>query len=316
MIALDLFAGSGWGVACQRLGITEYGVENMPGAIETRRINGMNTVFEDVWDGLTDPSIVPKHNIQIASPPCQTFSVAGKQQGTGERELVISLIPRIAGGESLVNLKAGLSDERTALVLSPLEYALIHQPEYIVWEQVAPVLPIWEECADVLRDRGYDVFVGVLNAQDYGVPQSRRRAILMASRVSKITPPLGSGVVTMSEALGWGLTHRTSPTITSHTGISRTTRGSQQVYERAIERGEFIFKKPLQDGTPSTRATNGIGFRYPPDCINTSLEEEALLQTFPVGFQFGGTKKEQAVQVGNAVPPLFGEVLLKALTQR
>lgn len=316
MIAFDLFAGSGWGVACQRLGITEYGVENMPGAIETRRINGMETVFEDVWDGLTDPSIVPKHNILIASPPCQTFSVAGKRHGTSERETVISLVSRVAEGESLDSLRAGLSDERTALVLSPLEYALTHRPEYIVWEQVPSVIPIWEACADVLRKQGYHVDTGVLNTADYGVPQSRRRAILMASRTFKVKlPEPQPRRLSMFEALGWGLTNRPSPTITSHTGISRTARGSQMVYERAIEAGEFVFKKPLSEGTPSKVAKSGIGFKYPPDCINASLEEEALLQTYPAGFRFGGTKKEQAVQVGNAVPPLFAETLLRALIQ-
>lgn len=314
MIALDLFAGSGWGVACQRLGISEYGVENMSGALETRRINGMETVFEDVWDGLTDPSIVPKHDILIASPPCQTFSVAGKQQGTKERETVISLISRVTEGESLVNLRDELSDERTALVLSPLEYALAHRPEYIVWEQVTSVLPIWEACADVLRGRGYSVVTDVLNAADYGVPQSRRRAILMASRSFDVKlPDPQSRRLSMFEALGWGLTSRPSPTITSHTGITRTTKGSQLVYERAIEAGEFVFKKPLSEGTPSKVAKTGIGSKYPPDCINASLEEEALLQTYPAGFQFGGTKREQAIQVGNAVPPLFAETLLRAL---
>jgi DNA (cytosine-5)-methyltransferase 1 len=43
MIALDLFAGTGWGVACQRLGIEEMGVEIMPEARATRAANGMHT---------------------------------------------------------------------------------------------------------------------------------------------------------------------------------------------------------------------------------------------------------------------------------
>src|SRR5690606_22363418 len=102
-------------------------------------------------DGLTDPSIVPKHDILIASPPCQTFSVAGKQQGTKERETVISLIPRVTEGESLVNLRDELSDERTALVLSPLEYALTHRPEYIVWEQVTSDITICVTCVESHR---------------------------------------------------------------------------------------------------------------------------------------------------------------------
>jgi DNA (cytosine-5)-methyltransferase 1 len=52
MKALDLFAGTGGGVACQELGIDEVGVEIMPAAIETRAANGMETLYEDVWEGL------------------------------------------------------------------------------------------------------------------------------------------------------------------------------------------------------------------------------------------------------------------------
>jgi DNA (cytosine-5)-methyltransferase 1 len=41
LIALDLFAGTGWGVACQRLGIRENGVEIMPEAVASRAAAGM-----------------------------------------------------------------------------------------------------------------------------------------------------------------------------------------------------------------------------------------------------------------------------------
>jgi hypothetical protein len=51
--ALDLFAGTGWGVACQRIKIIkEKGVELMPEAVATREANGMETIYRDVWDGL------------------------------------------------------------------------------------------------------------------------------------------------------------------------------------------------------------------------------------------------------------------------
>ena len=83
--ALDLFAGTGWGVACQRLGIKEAGVEIMPEAIATREANGMETIYRDVWDGLklTEEQHREQYGpygLLIASPPCQTFSTAGKAQ--------------------------------------------------------------------------------------------------------------------------------------------------------------------------------------------------------------------------------------------
>lgn len=74
MIALDLFAGTGWGVACQGLGITEYGVEIMPEAQAVREANGMTTIYSDVWNGLTPgrveaEAIAGAYDLLIASPP-------------------------------------------------------------------------------------------------------------------------------------------------------------------------------------------------------------------------------------------------------
>ena len=84
--ALDLFAGTGWGVACQRLGIKEAGVEIMPEAVATREANGMETIYNDVWDGLKLTAEQHRdeygsYGLLIASPPCQTFSAAGKGAG-------------------------------------------------------------------------------------------------------------------------------------------------------------------------------------------------------------------------------------------
>lgn len=62
IVALDLFAGTGWGVACERLGIREYGVEVMPEAVAVREVNGMRTVYHDVWEGLVPKLIYVNGN--------------------------------------------------------------------------------------------------------------------------------------------------------------------------------------------------------------------------------------------------------------
>lgn len=225
--ALDLFAGTGWGVACQRLGIKESGVEIMPEAIETRTANGMETIYRDVWDGLQlteeeHRKQYGSYGLLIASPPCQTFSLAGKGAGRAALDEVLEAIELHAYKDAAALLAFGEAhDMRTALVLAPLAYAWRDRPRLVAMEQVPTVLPVWEACAEVMREWGYEVKVEVLNAEQYGVPQTRKRAILVARRGGPVDLPtpthsryysrtpdkLDPGVrkwVSMAEALGWG----------------------------------------------------------------------------------------------------------------
>jgi DNA (cytosine-5)-methyltransferase 1 len=224
--ALDLFAGTGWGVACRRLGIKESGVEIMPEAVATRTANGMETIYNDVWDGLQ--LTAEQHRAQygsygllIASPPCQTFSLAGKGAGRDALNDVLEAIELHAYKDADALLRFGAKhDPRTALVLTPLAYVWRDRPRIVALEQVPTVLPVWEACAEVMREWGYEVETAVLNAEQYGVPQTRKRAILVARRGGPVSLPtpthsryysrtpgkLDPGVkkwVSMAEALGW-----------------------------------------------------------------------------------------------------------------
>lgn len=236
IVAVDHFAGLGWGVACHRLGIREYGVEIAKSAIRMRRANGMRTIYRDVWSGLLYPWMVPFHRLYIASPPCQTFSIAGKGEGREALEHVLAAIDArlFERPADLIELGERL-DPRTALVLAPLAHIWAHRPELVALEQVPEVLPVWRAYAAVLRQIGYSVHVSVMRSEQYGVPQTRRRAILMARLDGKVEPPvpthsryystdparLDPGVqkwVSMAEALGWGMTERPSVTVTGGSG--------------------------------------------------------------------------------------------------
>lgn len=226
IIALDLFAGTGWGVACKRLGIDEKGVELMAEAVATREANGMKTIYRDVWDGLLlsraeHARLYGIYTMLIASPPCQTFSMAGRGAGRKALDEVIEAIQLHAYKDPAALLAFGEKhDVRTALVLSPLAYIYRDMPQYVALEQVATVLPVWEAYAEVMRDLGYSVKTAVLQSEQYGVPQTRKRAILVArldGPVSLPTPThskyypndpekLDAGVlpwISMKEALGW-----------------------------------------------------------------------------------------------------------------
>lgn len=228
LIADDLFAGAGgWDVAADMLDVHARGVENMPEARATRDAAGLTTIHDDVWTFRPRYTAYPTGlHLQaaglIASPPCQTFSQAGKGSGRKALNDVLAVLPNVAT-MSLGELReAGevFGDDRTALVLTPLWFALHHPYKWLAWEQVPTVLPVWEACAEVLREHGWHVWTGVLHAEQYGVPQTRKRAVLIANRDMEVGPPtpthsryyartpskLDPGVakwVSMSEALGW-----------------------------------------------------------------------------------------------------------------
>jgi len=221
--ALSLFAGVGFGVACERMNIVELGVENDMDVLAMRRAAGMTTIAHDVWS-LAGPEVRLVYDLLLAGPPCQTFSKVGRGHGRKDLELIAELARGLASvGPSADFLRRStehIEDPRTALVLLPLVYALRDLPKAIVLEQVPDVLPIWEAYADTLKAYGYSVVTQVVAAEQYGVPQTRRRAVLIANRDRHVVMPapthsryhvrapgrMDPGVkpwVSMADAMGW-----------------------------------------------------------------------------------------------------------------
>lgn len=307
--ALDLFSGVGWGVALDRLGIVEHAVDIEPVVGETRRLNGMSPViYRDVWNGLQHPNIVPHHRILIASPVCQTFSMAGNGAGRDALDLVLAAVAdrTWTDYDRLRDLESS-TDPRTALVIVPLAYAYRFSPEVVILEQVPPVLPVWKACADALRDLGYSVWTDVVSAEQYGVPQTRKRAILIARRdgVEAVQPPpthsryygprdpwrsdpAVNPWVSMRGAIDRGLNNSPSPTIT---GGGIASGGAE----------------PIAKFARYTGRSDWLG-----DDSRLSVDEAATLQSFPPGFRFAGAKGKQFLQIGNAVPPLLAEAIISS----
>lgn len=310
---LDLFAGSGWGVACKTLGAVEYGVEIMPAARETRRINSMPTPYENVWDaGLSDEI---DFDTLIASPPCQTFSMAGA--GAGRKALDdVLLTVKSKKYRDIGILKSWaeeLGDDRIGLVLSPLHYAYRHMPMYAAFEQVPAVLPVWEACAVEMRQMGYSVWVGYISSELYGVAQTRKRAYLIARRDGKVArPPMptngrrGDSVrppVSISQILQPRGTH-----------ISHGTRDASSVRSIHEPAATMAFGNDFGSFRWTMRDEHSSNY----DAVKASKEylteaEAAAIQSYPDGFVFGGNKAERVKQIGNAVPPLVAKAVLEEL---
>jgi len=147
---------------------------------------------------------------------CQAFSMAGKREGDEDLPRLHSAIASARDGWCDELRNGPWYDVRTPLILEPLRWAHHCRPTWIACEQVPPCLPIWEHMADVLRSWGYDAIALKLCSADYGVPQTRLRAFLLAHRGGvRVAEPTHAECpepclfgerlpwVSMAEALGW-----------------------------------------------------------------------------------------------------------------
>lgn len=215
---LDLFAGpGGWDEWLRSIGITDVvGLEWDAAACATRAAAGHKTIRCDVAEYPTDPFRGRVRGL-IASPPCQAWSMAGKGAGRGEVDRVHAAVELCRNGWTDEPLAWEWADPRTPLILQPLRWAWALRPTWIACEQVPPALGVWQHIADVFRSWGYAADCRILCAADYGVPQTRDRAFIIAAtgalrwpeptHAEKPEPSLFGASrkpwVTMAVALGW-----------------------------------------------------------------------------------------------------------------
>ncbi|WP_374777004.1 DNA cytosine methyltransferase [Streptomyces sp. NBC_01310] len=266
----DLFAGpGGWSHALAVLGVRDVGLEWDEWACKTRVRAGQLTIRTDVAMYPAWP-MVGRTDGFIASPPCQAWSMAGKRLGLVDQPLVHQAVADLADGrDTRAKLLAACKDPRSLLAAEPMRYLhALHsagEPEWIAMEEVPDVLPLWRQYAVILRGWGFSVWTGILNAADYGVPQTRKRAILLASRTRTAEPPspthaqaaepeslFGPGRekwVSMAEALGWGATDRPVPTVCAGGGPGGGPEpfpsGARKTLTDARDRGTWKPPSPL-----------------------------------------------------------------------
>lgn len=150
----------------------------------------IRTVSDADIVGLLQSKGVKRLDCLLGGPPCQGFSQMRRTEGRRG-----SKIARFGGYNKLDQ------DPRNDLVLRFLEIAAVLNPKVIVIENVPQFLSHYhdgkrgglaQQVEEVLRELGYEVACNILNAADYGVPQLRQRAVIIASRLGKITLPMPS----------------------------------------------------------------------------------------------------------------------------
>lgn len=181
---IDLFAGAGgWEESLRGLGLADdcLGIELDTVACATAQAAGHRRLHADV--ATLDPLEYQPIDGLIASPPCQSYSNGGKRLGRQDIPEIVACAHELATGvDTRVAHRPLCADARSLLIVEPLRWALALRPRWIACEQVPAALELWTLFASLLGQHGYQSAAGVLSAERYGVPQTRQRAYLIASR--------------------------------------------------------------------------------------------------------------------------------------
>ncbi len=230
-----------------------------------------------------------KPNVIVGGPPCQDFSSAGKRdEGGGRAELTTSF----------------------ATIVAAL------RPQLFVMENVERALKseTYKVALGIFARAGYNMTISVLEASLCGVPQNRKRAVVVgvlknaeSSLIDIYREMQAPKPMTVKDYLGDSL------------GTEYYYRHPRSYARRAI----FSIDEP----SPTIRGVNRpipSGYAgHPGDAISIktgkvrplTTKERSLLQTFPSEWSMIGNKSELEQIIGNAVPVKLAEFIGKAIVR-
>lgn len=271
------------------------------------------TYRENIGDHIVEGNIaefpsdqIPNCDVVVGGFPCQGFSQA--------------------------NLLRFEKDKRNALYLEFLRIIQDKQPKYFLAENVRGILSLAEgkaieriECD--FRNAGYRVDKKLFNVADYGVPQSRMRVIIAGTRKDldkkkdykfPIKTHSKPTLIKTDEFYPWvtiGMALDQIPEPESDHRLENHIYSKYKVTNR-----NFTGHRTTDPNKPSPTILargNGKGgvcaIQHPKNHRRMSIREQALIQTFPIGFKFVGAMNSCYRQVGNAVPVKFAECLGRML---
>lgn len=242
-------------------------------------------------------------------------------------------------------------DKRWQLLLEYLRIVESVGPELVTMENVPRLahLSLWGEFVSRLEEIGYHVAWGVVDAAKYGVPQSRNRLVLLASRLGPIQlpQPAAQPPATVRTAIGSqpaveaGEPNASDPLHTARAltqpnldrirasqpgGTWRDWPEEMRVSCHRDEKGRTypsVYGRMSWDRPSPTMTTQFYGFGngrfgHPDQDRAITLREGALLQSFPADFKFApkGRRvnfREMGRLIGNAVPPALGKAIGSAI---
>lgn len=232
------------------------------------------------------------------------------------------------------------------------------QPDIVTMENVPAIASfkiksVLSDFIKTLKSEKYNVFYRVVYCPEYGIPQTRKRLVLLASKLGEISlvppthnkneyvtvrdvignlPPLEAGGSCPTDAL-----HRCrslSP-LNMRRMLATPYGGSWKDWPEELlldchkkEEGKSfgsVYGRMVWDEPAPTMTTlcTGIGngrFGHPVQNRAISAREAALFQTFPITYKFFPNEKDVSLSkasryIGNAVPPRLGEIIAESIKQ-
>lgn len=308
----DLFAGAG----LFSQAFTDEGAE-VRFAIELDR-NAAASYARNVGSHVrvasaTDVGSAPSVNVIVAGPPCQGFSTLGRRDPKDVRNRLCLVVPHWA------------------------EHC---QADVVVVENVPPFLDsaAWRKMRDALEAKCFEVTTWTLDAEDYGVPQRRRRSFTIASRIGLPQPPTRTSRRTAASAF-----HRTRRGDPMHVWPepSELMRRRLELLPEGGDRRDLLEASPElcppswhRIGCQATDVWGRMDLHAPANTIRCdfqnpskgryvhpnedrmiSLREGARLQQIPDDWVMLGHRTAITRQIGNGVPLGLGQAVARQVVE-
>lgn len=336
---VDLFSGAGgFKIGFSRAGLRPLVcADNNADVAKTHKYNYPNVPF--VLGDLALPEIQAEvvstadsnPFIVVGGPPCQGFSIFGKR--------------RLASHA----VKDARADPRNRLVFSFVDTVARLRPRWAVMENVAGFASLddgWfvRALVEEFHKIGYtNVEHRILNCAEYGVPQQRRRFVLVANRTGHIIPwpkkkffevpqdwqkpyrTVGMAITDLAEdaSLSQYTCHvpmRHKPLqVERYKYIKEGEKLDVEALPVELRKGyrtkeiknfSHVFKRLHRNKASPTLVPGHNAFPIHPWLDRAlTVREAARIQTFPDEIQFMGSRESQCTQVGNAFPPLLAELI-------
>lgn len=264
-------------------------------------------------------------DVVIGGPPCQDFSPA--------------------------RLKARRQGARAGLVAKYFELIEIIQPRLFLFENVPNLLRAgggryWERVEQAAQELGYQLRAQEVDAEDFGVPQRRKRLFVLGARsegdllafpkvrkpregrtvmdVIGHLPPLDAGEESHDDPMHRARNHR--PHMVKYFATipqgGAWRDGKRRIPCQKDHNGHYDTYGRMRGDDVAPTLTGGCTnpskgrFIHPTQHRGLTVREAALLQTFPPDWQFHGGIESQSMQVGNAVPAKLGTVFARRIRKQ